>query len=48
MQRWGVGFVIGFLFLNNALFTPQPLSALNVLVGVFFFVIIMVNYYGKR
>jgi hypothetical protein len=48
MKSWGVGFVLGFLFLNNALVTPQPLSAFNALVGVFLWLVILVNWYGKK
>jgi len=48
MQNWGVGFVLGFLCLNNALVTPQPLSAVNGLIGVFIWFVMFVNWYGKK
>ena len=48
MKSWVVGFVLGSLLLTNSLFLDQPLSALNMLVGVFLYLVILVNEYGKR
>jgi len=48
MKTWVVGFILGSLLLTNSLFTDQPLSAVNVLVGVFLYLVILVNEYGKR
>jgi hypothetical protein len=47
MPSWVIGFLLGFLMLNNALALSQPLSALNALVGVFLWGVILVNWYGK-
>ena len=48
MKTWVVGFVLGSLLLTDSLFLDQPLSALNMLVGVFLYLVILVNEYGKR
>ena len=48
MKSWVVGFVLGSLLLTDSLFLDQPLSALNMLVGVFLYLVILVNWYGKR
>ena len=48
MQTWVVGFVLGSLLLTDSLFLDQPLSAVNMLVGVFLYVVVLVNFYGKR
>jgi hypothetical protein len=48
MKSWVVGFVLGSLLLTNSLFLDQPLSALNMLVGIFLYLVILVNEYGKR
>ena len=48
MQTWVVGFVLGSLLLTDSLFLDQPLSAVNMLVGVFLYLVILVNAYGKR
>ena len=48
MQTWVVGFVLGSLLLTDSLFLSQPLSLLNGVVGVFLYVVILVNAYGKR
>lgn len=43
-----MGYLFGLLFITNGLFTSQPLSFLNGAVGVFCWVVIMLNYYGKK
>jgi len=48
MPTWVIGFLLGSLLLTNALFTSQPLSLLNAVVGVFLYAVIMLNYYGKK
>ena len=48
MKTWVVGFVLGSLLLTDSLFLDQPLSALNMLVGVFLYLVVLVNFYGKR
>ena len=48
MKSWVVGFVLGSLLLTDSLFLDQPLSALNMLVGVFLYLVILVNEYGKK
>jgi len=48
MSKWIIGFVLGSLFLTNSLFLDQPLSAINLLVGVFLYFVVIVNYYGKK
>lgn len=48
MQTWVVGFVLGSLLLTDSLFLDQPLSALNMLVGVFLYVVILLNWYGRK
>ena len=48
MQTWVVGFVLGSLLLTDSLFLDQPLSAVNMLVGVFLYLVVLVNAYGKR
>jgi hypothetical protein len=48
MPSWGIGFILGSLFLTNSLVTSQPLSFLNGAVGVFLYVVLLVNYYGKK
>jgi hypothetical protein len=48
MPSWGIGFILGSLFLTNSLYTGQPLSFLNGAVGVFLYVVLLVNYYGKN
>ena len=48
MKSWVVGFVLGSLLLTDSLFLDQPLSAINGLVGVFLYLVILVNEYGKR
>jgi len=48
MKTWVVGFVLGSLLLTNSLFLDQPLSAVNLLVGVFLYLVILVNEYGKK
>ena len=48
MRSWVVGFVLGSLLLTNSLFLDQPLSAINALIGVFLYLVILVNEYGKR
>ena len=48
MKSWVVGFVLGSLLLTNSLFLDQPLSAINGLIGVFLYLVILVNEYGKR
>jgi len=48
MQTWVVGFVLGSLLLTDSLFLDQPLSAINGLVGVFLYLVVLVNFYGKK
>jgi len=48
MKTWVVGFVLGSLLLTDSLFLDQPLSAVNLLVGVFLYLVILVNEYGKK
>jgi hypothetical protein len=48
MKSWVVGFVLGSLLLTDSLFLDQPLSALNMLVGVFLYLVILVNWYGGK
>jgi hypothetical protein len=48
MPSWGLGFIAGSLFLTNSLFTSQPLSFLNGAIGVFLYVVVLVNYYAKK
>ena len=48
MKTWVVGFVLGSLLLTDSLFLDQPLSALNLLTGVFLYLVILVNEYGKK
>jgi hypothetical protein len=47
-MHWWLGFLLGFLFLNDALATDQPLSFLNGLAGAFLWLAVMLNYYGKK
>jgi hypothetical protein len=48
MKQWIIGYALGLLLIVNSLNTSQPLSALNMLVGVFFWIVILGAYYGKR
>jgi len=48
MQTWVVGFVLGSLLLTDSLFLDQPLSAINGLIGVFLYLVVLVNFYGKK
>jgi hypothetical protein len=48
MKTWVVGFCLGSLLLTNSLFLDQPLSALNLLTGVFLYLVILMNEYGKK
>jgi hypothetical protein len=48
MPSWGIGFILGTLFLADSLSTSQPLSFLNGAVGVFLYVVLLVNWYGKK
>ena len=48
MQTWVVGFVLGSLLLTDSLFLDQPLSVINGLVGVFLYLVVLVNFYGKK
>jgi hypothetical protein len=48
MRQWIVGFLFGLLFITNAVFTSQPLSAVNGVMGVFCWLVIILNYYGKK
>jgi len=48
MKTWVVGFALGSLLLTDSLFLDQPLSAVNLLVGVFLYLVILVNEYGKK
>jgi hypothetical protein len=48
MKTWFVGFAFATVFCVNALYTPQPLAVIDWLLGVFCYVVICVNYYGKK
>ena len=48
MPSWGIGFILGSLFLTNSLSTSQPLSFINGAVGVFLYLVVLVNYYAKK
>jgi hypothetical protein len=48
MRKWVIGFLLGTLLLANAMVLDQPLAFLNGLAGVFLYLVIMVNYYGKK
>jgi hypothetical protein len=48
MKQWIVGYLLGLLLIFNSFSLSQPLSAINLLVGVFFWLVILGAYYGKR
>jgi len=48
MKSWVIGFILGLIALTNSLFTPQPLSLLNGAVGVFLWLVVLVNFYGEK
>ena len=48
MPSWVVGFLLGFLLLADSLSTPQPLATCNGLLGVFLWVVTLINYYVKK
>ena len=48
MQTWVVGVVLGSLLLTDSLFLSQPLSFLNGVVGVFLWLVTLVNWYGGK
>jgi len=48
MKSWIVGFAFGTVFILNAFSAPQPLAVVDWLLGVFSYLVICVNYYGKK
>jgi len=48
MKSWVIGFALGWILVADSLFTGFPLSLLNGAVGVFLWLVVCVNYYGKR
>jgi hypothetical protein len=47
-MSWWLGYCFGLLLLVDSMFLPEPLSAITGLMGVFLWVAVCVNYYGKK
>lgn len=48
MPSWVIGFLLGLTLIIDSLFLGQPLAFLNGVLGVFLWIVVLVNYYDRR
>lgn len=48
MKDWLAGYLIGLVLILNSLLVVQPLAIVDLLLGVFIWFVLIVNWYARK